>query len=246
MDTVKGFKGFDKNLKCRDKQYAVGEEYVENEALLCKKGLHFCKNPHDIFNYYAAGNNNRFCEIEAFEVSGEVEVDSKRVTKRLFVKNEVSAFHICKIAASTFFENFGFRTKIASANTNTAGDLGAANAGDYGAANAGHHGAANAGDYGAANAGDYGAANAGDLGAANAGDLGAANAGHHGAAAVKENGVAIASTGGKVKGDKGSVLVLVNRDNNYNIIDHGMAIVDGTTILPDTWYKLDKGEFVSV
>ncbi|MDR1628042.1 MAG: hypothetical protein LBR79_04640, partial [Oscillospiraceae bacterium] len=160
MDTIKGFKGFDKDLKCRDKQYVVGEEHVENEALLCKKGLHFCENPHDIFNYYSAGDDNRFCIIEALEVSGKVEVDSKRVTKRLFVKNEVSAFYICKIAVSTFFENFGFKSKIASVNTNTAGSCGAANAGDSGAANEGYLGAANAGDFGAANEGSRGAASA--------------------------------------------------------------------------------------
>jgi hypothetical protein len=186
MEKIKGFKGFNKDLMCRDKQYAIGKEEVENVAQLCKGGLHFCENPHDVFNYYAAGNNNRFCEVEAAEVSEEKENDSKRVAKRLFVKNEISVFHICKIAVSTFFENFGFKYKIGSADTNTAGDCGAANAGNYGAAS------------------------------------------------VKENGVAISSTGGKVKGGKGSVLVLVNRDDDCNVIDSAMAIVDGTTILPDT------------
>ena len=50
------------------------------------------------------------------------------------MKAEVSVFEICKIAVSTFFENFGFKKKIESADTNNAGDKGAANAGDYGAA----------------------------------------------------------------------------------------------------------------
>lgn len=69
MEKIKGFKGFDKDLKCRDKQYAIGKEEVEDVAHLCDRGLHFCENPHDIFNYYAAGKNNRFCEVEASEVS---------------------------------------------------------------------------------------------------------------------------------------------------------------------------------
>ncbi|MDR1630307.1 MAG: hypothetical protein LBS36_08890 [Oscillospiraceae bacterium] len=291
---MKGFKGFDKDLKCRDKQYVIGKEETEETASLCYKGLHFCENPHEIFNYYAAGNGNRFCEIEAHDVSEKKEDDSKRVAKRLTVKAEVGVFHICKIAVSTFFENFSFKNKINSTDTNNAGDCGAANAGDrgaanagdcgaanagycgaanagdrgaanagyWGAANAGDRGAANAGDCGAANAGDRGAANAGycgaanagdrgaanagDWGAANAGDWGAANAGDRGAASVKENGVAICSTDGKVKGGKGSVLVLVSRDKNNNIVDYAMSIVDGSAIKANVWYRLNDGKFEEV
>lgn len=260
MQKIIGYKGFDRNLKCRDKQYTVGKEEVEDVAKLCDKGLHFCENPHDIFKYYTAGNNHRFCEVEAAEVSDIKENDSKRVAKRLFVKTEISVFHICKIAVSTFFKNFDFKSKIDWANTNNVGNYGAANAGNAGAANAGNAGAANAGYYGAANTGNYGAANAGDCGTANAGnggianagDFGIANAGNFGIAnagdcgstSVKENGIAISCTGGKVKGGKGSVLILVNRDDNYNVIDSAMAIVDGITVLSDTWYKLNDGKLV--
>ena len=115
--TIKGYKGFDKDLKCSNKQYAIGEEAVEETAVLCKKGLHFCINPHDVFAYYSAGNS-RFCEVEAVDVSDEREQDSKRVAKHLFVKTEISISHICKIAVSAFFENFGFKTKIDSSCTN--------------------------------------------------------------------------------------------------------------------------------
>ena len=179
---MKGYKGFDKNLKCRDKQYTLGKKESENETKICEKGMHFCELPHEVFNYYSAGNGNRFCEVEAEEVSDEIVNDSKRVAKRLLVKTEISAFDICKMAVSVFFEKFGFKNKIKSAETTNAGDYGAANAGDRGAANAGYCGAANAGYYGAANAGYQGAANAGYCGAANAGDRGAANAGYRGAA----------------------------------------------------------------
>ena len=197
---MKGFKGFDKDLKCRDLQYEVGKEAaVDGDIELCKRGIHFCENPHDIFSYYAPGENNRFAVVEAEGVSDERNGnDSKRVCRRLTVKAEISVFEICKIAVSTFFENFGFKKKIESADTNNAGDCGAARAGDYGAARAGDCGAANAGDYGAANAGDCGAANvgykgaarAGDYGAANAGNCGAANAGDYGAANVGYKGAA--------------------------------------------------------
>ena len=123
---MKGYKGFDKNLKCRDKQYTLGKEESENETKICEKGMHFCELPHEVFNYYSAGNGNRFCEVEAEEVSDEIVNDSKRVAKRLLVKTEISAFDICKMAVSVFFEKFGFKNKIKSAETTNAGDYGAA------------------------------------------------------------------------------------------------------------------------
>ena len=204
---MKGYKGFDKDLKCRDLQYEVGKEAaVDGDIELCKRGIHFCENPHDVFNYYAPGENNRFAVVEAEDVSDESNGDdSKRVCKRLTVKAEISVFEICKIAVSTFFENFGFKKKIESADTSNAGDCGAANAGDCGAANAGDCGAANAGDWGAANAGDYGAARAGNCGAANAGDCGAANAGDWGAANAGDCGAANAGNCGAARaGDYGA------------------------------------------
>ena len=241
-EIMKGYKGFDKNLKCRDKQYEIGRTEHEDAAELCNKGMHFCTNPHDIFEYYSAGEGNRFCEVTASEVSDEKKDDSKRVCKTLKVEAEISVFRICRIAVSTFFENFGFRKKIESADTNNASYKGAANAGDCGAANAGNCGAANAGNCGAANAGNCGAANAGNCGAANAGYKGAANAGDYGAASVGKDGVAIVSTGGKAKGDIGSVLVLVNRDDYGNIVEFKAVQVDGKQVKADTWYKLENGE----
>ena len=203
--TVKGYKGFDKNLRCRDFQYEIGKEYETERAELCREGFHFCENPHDVLSYYSAGDGNRFAVVEASEVSDEKGDDSKRVSKRISVKAEISVSEICRIAVSAFFENFGFKKKIESADTNNAGDCGAANAGDCGAANAGNYGAANAGNYGAANAGDCGAANAGDCGAANAGDCGAANAGYRGAANAGYRGAANAGDRGAANaGDCGA------------------------------------------
>ena len=213
------------------------------ETRLCEKGLHFCENPHNVFGYYGAGYGNRFAIVESDNTSDERGDDSKRVSKALYIKSEISAFDICKIAVSAFFENFGFEKKIESADTNIAGDCGAANAGNFGAANAGYHGAANAGYCGAANAGDYGAANAGNYGAANAGDFGAANAGNFGAAIVSNN--------GKVKGGIGCVLVArdLHWDSLHNcktVTDWACAVVDGETIKADTWYHLVNGKLKEV
>lgn len=69
-----------KDLKCRKKQYKIGEETTEEEAILCKKGLHFCENPHDVFGYYSAGGGNRFGKVTK-ETTDEKEDDSQRVCK---------------------------------------------------------------------------------------------------------------------------------------------------------------------
>ena len=205
---MKGYKGFDKDLKCRDFQYEIGKEFETDEAVLCKKGFHFCENPHDVLAYYGAGNNNRFCLVEAEDVSDEKVEDSKRVCRRIKIMEEISVFHICKIAVSTFFENFGFKEKIEKSDCKNAGNRGAANAGNCGAANAGNCGAANAGDCGAANVGYKGAANAGDCGAANAGNYGAANVGYKGAANAGDYGAANAGDYGAANvGYKGAANV---------------------------------------
>ncbi len=216
---MKGFKGFDKDLKCGDLQYKVGEETkIDGDIKLCRSGLHFCENPHDIFSYYAPGENNRFAVVEAEDVSDESnDDDSKRVCKRLTVKAEISVFEICRIAVSTFFENFGFKKKIDSADTNNAGNCGAARAGNCGAARAGNYGAAQAGNCGAARAGNCGAA--------------------------------IVGNSGRVKGDYGCVLVARNIEyseetKRYEVADWACAIVDDKNIKSDTWYELSNGKLV--
>ena len=139
------------------------------------------------------------------------------------------------------------------------GDLGAASAAGYlGAASAaGYLGAASAtGDLGAASAtGNRGAASAtGYLGAASAtGNRGAASAtGDRGAAsATGKAGVALAAgCECKAMGALGCAICCVERGewdgNTYPIIAVKAAIVDGETIKPDTWYRLENGEFVEV
>ena len=248
---MKGYKGFNKDLKCREKQYEVGKEYTEPEAELCENGLHFCEAPHHCFSYYGAGES-RFCEVEAndADVSGKTDSDdSKRASKHLKIGVEIDASAICTIAVKGFFEWFKFGNKIEKAKESPE-----TNAGDCGAANAGNCGAANAGDGGAANAGYRGAANAGDCGAANAGNYGAANAGYRGAAinrlkgtsSVGKKGVAICMDEGKAKGNTGSLLVMLCRDGDGNITDYVVAIVDDKTIKANTWYRLESGKAVEV
>ena len=267
---MKGYKGYEKGLICRGKQYAVGEVFEEGSAEICKIGMHFCALPHQVFEHYSAGENHEFTEVEALD---EVYTDDERkyCTKKLKIGAKINVFDICKISVQAFFARFDFKTKINSADTNNAGNYGAANAGNYGAANAGYCGAANAGNYGAANAGyrgaanagyrgaanagDYGAANAGNYGAANAGYYGAANAGYCGAAIVRRAGTASVGANGvaiglgddaKVCGKKNAVLVLIRYDDYDNITAYKAIKIDGERYKADVFYTLGTDGKVKV
>ena len=72
---TKGYKGFDKELKCREFQYKVGETYKTDNAEVCETGFHFCENPFDVFSYYPPSCEkgvNRFCEVEG---GGKIDKD---------------------------------------------------------------------------------------------------------------------------------------------------------------------------
>lgn len=80
---IKAYKGFDKDLKCRDFQYEIGKTYKEPTAELCKKGFHACEYPLDVFEYYSPNNMSRYCEVDLDDVSDEKSSDdSKRCGKK--------------------------------------------------------------------------------------------------------------------------------------------------------------------
>lgn len=65
---VEGYKGTDKDMKCRNYQFSTNKQYdipacekIED----CKSGFHLCLNLKDVFNYYSIGNGNRFFRVRA-------------------------------------------------------------------------------------------------------------------------------------------------------------------------------------
>ena len=66
---MKGYKGFEKGLICRGKQYAENTVFEEEKAVICNSGMHFCENPFDVLDHYdlvnADGSFNDFAEVEA-------------------------------------------------------------------------------------------------------------------------------------------------------------------------------------
>lgn len=81
-----GYKGFDKNWKCKGFQFEVGKTYEhEGRVGLCNSGFHFCENPLDTWDYYDMIDGH-FAVVEADGVSKEKSDDSKRVAKKIMVK----------------------------------------------------------------------------------------------------------------------------------------------------------------
>ena len=65
---ITGYKGTDKDMKCRDYQFEIGKQFdmPEGENIeLCRSGFHMCQNLKNVFNYYDIGNGNRFFEVKA-------------------------------------------------------------------------------------------------------------------------------------------------------------------------------------
>lgn len=91
---MKCYKGFDKDLKCRDFQYEIGKEYEEERAEICDSGFHACENPLDVFGYYAP-SDSRYCEVE-LDANDQKSDDSKRVGKKISIKAEIGIAGIIK------------------------------------------------------------------------------------------------------------------------------------------------------
>ena len=65
---VTGYKGTEKDLKCRDYQYEIGKLHSMPEGSViedCKSGFHMCKSLKEVFNYYKIGEGHRYFEVQA-------------------------------------------------------------------------------------------------------------------------------------------------------------------------------------
>ena len=86
---MKGYKAFDKNLKCRGMQYEIGKVYEMDETPIpCDRGFHFCKTIADCYGFYPMCEDTRICEVEA---TGDVATDDdvKYCTNRIMILAEV-------------------------------------------------------------------------------------------------------------------------------------------------------------
>ena len=271
---MKTFKGFKKNMTCKDFQYEEGKEYKTDNAIICQTGFHACEYPLDCFKYYSP-NDSVFHEVEQSGIISKHDSDTKVASSEIKIGAEISIVGLVKAAIEytkkrAKFENGATGYKGASSAT---GYKGASSAtGDCGASSAtGNCGASSAtGDYGASSAtGNCGASSAtgykgassatGDYGASSAtGNCGASSATGYCGSAIAGDSESIAVAWGykgKAKGVIGSYLVLADWEGNENkywkqeewtLKGAKMVRVDGVNIKENVYYTMIDGKIIEV
>ena len=244
---MKGYKAFKKGLVCKGKQYAENTVFEEPEAVVCRKGMHYCHEPLAVLDYYNLVDSNgdlpEFAEVEPLEE--ELTDDgTKFCTRKLKIGGKISLAGLIKAQIEYVKEiadsKQGDEATLAGGDRATlAGGDRATLAGGYEATLAGGDEATLAGGNGATLAGGNGATLAGGDRATLAGGSWATLAGGNGAILVVGN-------GGVAKAKKGSLIVLAKRDENGNVCDFCAKIVDGDEIKEDVFYRLDNGTLKEV
>ncbi|EBB5918484.1 hypothetical protein LGI24_003795 [Salmonella enterica] len=254
------FKGFNKDLTCRDFQFAIGETFHhDGKVEACGSGFHACECPFDVFSYYPPAES-RYAETISFGViDREEEGDTKIASASITIKAELTLPQFIQRGIEWIWSKIDksleqqIMTGDRSAATNTGNWSAATNTGDRSAAtNTGNRSAAtNTGNWSAAtNTGNWSAAtNTGDRSAAtNTGNWSAAtNTGDWSAAEVSGSQSVAASLGieGKARASEGGAIVLCYRDEDGELIHIRASKVGENGIMPDIWYQLNEdGEFV--
>ena len=128
-ETITGFKGFDKDLKCKDYQYEVGKEFEEEGKIeACSNGFHFCENPLDVLGYYPPYDekgSNRYCIVKG---SGNIDRDgddTKVACSKLYISAEIGLKGIIEAGVKFILDKVNWKdnkksnTGYQSAATNT-------------------------------------------------------------------------------------------------------------------------------
>ena len=94
---IKSYKGFDKDMQCRDFQYEVRKEYnMDGEIKCCNRGFHACKSPLEVWDYYDM-LNSRFAEVEQSGKIDEEEKSTKVCSSHIKIKAELKLADIINI-----------------------------------------------------------------------------------------------------------------------------------------------------
>lgn len=237
---MKGYKAFSRGLICRGKQYAENSVFEENTEI-CSKGMHFCKNPLDVFQYYPLvdkeGNATEFAEVEALD-SAETHDGEAFCTKKLKIGPKLSLSQFIEASSDFASQNIKSQAEASDSETLMGGNNAKLVGGDC---------AKLIGDAGATVVGG----NYAEIVGGNATTLiGGINTKLVGDYATKliggSNAIIVGDHGSTAKGKKGSIIVLVERDGDLNIVNFKVVQVDGEKIKEDVLYKLENGELIQV
>ena len=225
-ESIKTYKGFNKDMTCRGFQYEEGKEYEEESVEVCDHGFHACEYPLNCLNYYSP-NESVYHEVEQ---SGEIQKhndDTKVASTKIKIGAEISIASLVKAAIE-------YTVKRVNKDAESDEKKGASSA-------TGYKGASSAtGTCGASSATGY---------------KGASSAEYKDAVAVawgyksKAKGVLVAFlvfADWEYTGSEDNTGYDRNNQSAWVLNGAKMVQVDGENIKPDTWYTIENGEIAEV
>ena len=258
---IKSYKGFDKDMKCRDFQYEVGKEYnMDGEIKCCNRGFHACKSPLEVWDYYDM-LNSRFAEVEQSGKIDEEKKSTKVCSSHIKIKAELKLADIINIGVE-WLKNVTSPSKVKTDGAlNDNGDIKKqiGSSGDY--AQIGSSGdyakIGSSGDSAQIGSSGYDAHIGSSGDSAKIGSSGdSAQIGSSGDSAKidstgEDSVIMCAGNKSKAKAKIGSWITLAEWEwsddkNRYVPVCVKTEYVDGEIIKADTWYQLKNGKFVEV
>ena len=134
------YKGFDKNLKCRDYQYEIGKTFEhKGKVEVCKSGFHACEYPLDVFSYYPP-SSSRFAIVKMHGETSKDSDDTKIASAKITIETEIKLPEMINRAVDwiknkvNWGDDKASNTGNQSAATNTGNQSAATNTGNQSAA----------------------------------------------------------------------------------------------------------------
>ena len=221
-EVIKAYKGFNKDMTCRDFQYEEGKEYEEERAEACNCGFHACEYPLDCLGYYDPAHSV-YHEVEQGGEISKRSDDTKVASTKIKIGARVSIAGLVQAAIEYTKERI---KPEAEANE----DYGASSAtGDYGASSA-------TGNCGASSATGY----KGKSAAENPNSVAVAWGPEAMAKGVKGSTLVLAEWK-RIDDD-----AWYWKEEAWEFIGSLMVRVDGEKVKENTWYTLKNGELVEV
>ena len=133
MAAIKSYKGFDKNLKCRDFQYEIGKEYeMDGEIKVCSRGFHSCESPFDVFDHYTM-IDSRFCEVEQDGNISKEDRGTKICSSKIKIKAELKLADMINLGVEWLKEITSPKKMKTSIKDNSSGNDAKIGSSGYGA-----------------------------------------------------------------------------------------------------------------
>ena len=239
MAAIKSYKGFDKNLKCRDFQYEIGKEYeMDGEIKVCNRGFHACESPFDVFDHYTM-IDSRFCEVEQDGNISKEDRGTKICSSKIKIKAELKLADMINLGVEWLKEITSPEKIKTSIKDNSSGYGAKIGSSGYDAQIGSSGNGAQIGSSG------YGA----QIGSSGYGaKIGSSGYGAKIDSTGEDCVIMCAGINSVAKASKGSWITLSewsysDKKQRYIPVCVKTEFVDGEKIKADTYYKLDGGVF---